>query len=96
MAKTANAYTPDQGEVAITISAANVAAIAAFSTADEIVIDGAVRSFKQVTAPSRTREETKVAGDSTPITTASVTGASHLVAAAGRPDIDRAKRLSQT
>jgi hypothetical protein len=73
MPKTANSYIPDQGEIAITISAANVSAIAAFTTAQEIVLDGALRAFRQVTPPSRTFEQTKVTGDTTPITTASKT-----------------------
>lgn len=73
MAKTANFYTPDQGEVAVTLSAANVSAIAAFTTAEEIIVDGAVRAFRQVTPPSKTREETKVTGDTAAIVTASKT-----------------------
>ena len=73
MTKTANSYTPDQGEVEVEISAANVAAIAAFSTAEPIVIDGSVRAFRQVTPPSKTREETKVVGDTSAIVSASKT-----------------------
>lgn len=67
MAKTANAYLGRLGEVAITISAANVTAIAAFTTAEEIVIDGAVKSFRQVTTPALEVIEDFVTGDSSPI-----------------------------
>jgi len=67
MAKTANAFLTRLGEVAITISAANVTAIAAFTTAEEIVIDGAVVSFRQVTTPELEVIEDFVTGDTTPI-----------------------------
>jgi hypothetical protein len=70
MAKTINAFVADQGEVAITISAANVSAIAAFTTAEEIVIDGAVRSFERTNNPERSVESTRVTGSTTPIVTA--------------------------
>lgn len=70
MTKTVNAYVPDQGEVAITLSAANVSAIAAFSTAEEIIIDGVVRSFQRTNDPERPVESTKVTGSTTPIVTA--------------------------
>ena len=74
MPKTANSFTPDQGEVEVEISSANVTAVGApFITAEPIVIDGAVRAFRQVTPPSRTREETKVVGDTAPIVSASKT-----------------------
>lgn len=68
MAKTANAYVPDQGEVEITISAGNVTAIAALTTAEAIIIDGAVRSFKRTNNPERPVVSTKVTGSTTPIT----------------------------
>ena len=70
MPKTINAFVPDQGEVAITLSAANVSAIAAFTTAEEIIIDGAVRSFQRTNNPERSVESTRVAGSTTPIVTA--------------------------
>lgn len=69
MAKTANAYVPDQGEVEITLSAGNVSAIAAFTTAESIIVDGAVRSFRRTNNPERPVVSTKVTGDTTPITT---------------------------
>ena len=73
MAKTANAYTADTGEVTITLSAANIAAIAAFTTAEEIVIDGAVISFRRTNSPERGIGQTRVTGSTTPITTISDT-----------------------
>jgi len=69
MPKTANAYSGDQGEVVVTISAGNVSAIAAFTTAEDITIDGAVRSFKRTNDPERPFEFTKVTGDTSPILT---------------------------
>lgn len=68
MAKTINSYVADQGEVEITISAGNVSAIAAFTTAESIIIDGAVRSFKRTNNPERTTTSMRVTGDTTPIT----------------------------
>ena len=68
MAKTINSYVPDQGEVEVTISAGNVTAIAAFTTAEAIVIDGAMRSFKRTNNPERTTTSMRVTGDTTPIT----------------------------
>ncbi len=71
MTKTINSYVSDGGEVAVTLSAANVSAVAAFTTAEEIIIDGAVRSFSRTNTPLRTVAETKVTGDTTPIVTRS-------------------------
>ena len=51
MAKTANAYISDLGEVEVTISAANVTAVSAFTTAESIVVDGAVRMFVRTNSP---------------------------------------------
>ncbi len=73
MTKTANAYVADQGEVEITISAGNVSAIAAFTTAESIIIDGAVRSFKRSNNPERTTTSMKVTGDTVPIAVTSNT-----------------------
>ena len=67
MAKTINSYVADQGEVEITISAGNVSAIAAFTTAESIILDGAVRSFKRTNNPERTTTSMRVTGDTTPI-----------------------------
>lgn len=69
MAKTANAYVPDQGEVEVEISAANVTAIAAFTTAEAIVIDGAVLEFNRTNSPEQPFVETPVTGDDEPIVT---------------------------
>ena len=70
MPKTINAFVPDQGEVAVTLTSANVSAIAAFTTAEEIIIDGAVRSFQRTNNPERPVESTRVTGSTTPIVTA--------------------------
>lgn len=67
MAKSINTYVSDQGEIAITISAANVAAIAAFTTAEEIELDGALRSMRRTNDPERAVESTRITGDTTPI-----------------------------
>jgi len=67
MAKTINAYVADQGEVAITLSAANISAIAAFTTAEEIVIDGAVISFQRTNDPELAVIEEYVTGDDDPV-----------------------------
>jgi len=69
MAKTINSYVSDQGEVIITLSAANVAAIAAFTTAEAITLDGVVRKFEQTGVPERNIAETRVTGDTSPIIT---------------------------
>jgi hypothetical protein len=70
MAKTINAYVPDQGEVEITLSAANITAVGApFVTAESIVLDGVVRSFERTNNPERPHEATRVTGDTTPIVT---------------------------
>lgn len=72
MAKTINSYVSDGGEVAVAISAGNVTAVGSpFVTAEEIVIDGAVRYFRRTNTPLRTVAETKVTGDITPIVTRS-------------------------
>ncbi len=73
MAKTANSYVSDQGEVIITLSAANITAITAFTTAEAITLDGAVRKFEQTGVPERTIAETRVTGDVAPIVTAGAT-----------------------
>lgn len=69
MPKTQNQYVADQGEVTITLSAANVSAIAAFTTAEQIILDGVVRSFRRTNNPERSVESTNVTGDDDPIVT---------------------------
>ena len=71
MPKSINAYTPDNGEVEITISAGDVSAIAAFTTAESIVIDGVVRKFEETTPRTKEYSELYVTGDSDPIKTIS-------------------------
>lgn len=67
MAKTANSFQVNLGEVLIEIDAATVTALATFTTAENINIDGVVRSFKRTTDPERPVSSTKVTGDTTPI-----------------------------
>lgn len=71
MAKTANAYISDLGEVEVTISAANVTAVSAFTTAESIVIDGAVRMFVRTNSPKKSASRMNVTGDTEPIVTKS-------------------------
>ncbi len=67
MPKTINAYISDLGEVEVTLSAGNVAAVAAFTTAESIIIDGTVRSFMRTNSPKKSSSRTNVTGDTTPI-----------------------------
>lgn len=67
MPKTANQWQINQGEVAIVVSAADVTALAALTTAETIVIDGVVKSFKRTGDPERNVESVRVTGDTTPI-----------------------------
>ena len=67
MPKTINSYTPDGGEVEITISAADVTAIAAFTTAEAVNVDGVVRKLEESTPKTRQYSETYVAGSNAPI-----------------------------
>lgn len=71
MAKTANAYVSDLGEVEVTISSGNVSAVSGLTTAEAIVIDGAVRSFMRTNTPQKAVSRMNVIGDVTPIVTRS-------------------------
>lgn len=72
MAKTINSYVGDAGEITVSVTAADVTAIAAFTTAEAITIDGAVRKFEETQPKTREFTRTYVAGDnSSPIITAS-------------------------
>ena len=71
MAKTINDFVPDQALVEITVSAADVTAIAAFTTAEDIDISGAVRSLLETSPETRSTGETYVTGSNTPILTTS-------------------------
>lgn len=72
MPKTANAYTPDQGEVTVEITAADFAALSAdFTQADTIIIDGVVRKFEETTTKTKEYSELYVTGDTNPIKTIS-------------------------
>lgn len=67
MPKTINAYISDLGEVEVTLSAGNVAAVAAFTTAESIIIDGTVRTFQRTNSPKKASSRTNVTGDTTPV-----------------------------
>ncbi len=69
MAATINAYVPDQGELSITLTSANITAIAAFTTAEAIIVDNALRSFRRTNSPQRGFDSTRVTGSTTPILT---------------------------
>lgn len=71
MTKTINAYTPDQGELVITLSAADIAAITAFTTAESIILDGVVRKLEETTTKTKEYSELYVTGDTNPIKTIS-------------------------
>ena len=72
MPKTANAYTPDNGEVTVEITAADFAALSAdFTQADTIIIDGVVRKFEETTPRTKEYSELYVTGDTNPIKTIS-------------------------
>lgn len=71
MAKTANAYVSDLGEVEVTISSGNVSAVSGLTTAEAIVIDGAVRNFMRTNTPQKAVSRMNVIGDVTPIVTRS-------------------------
>lgn len=69
MAKTINSYIGDASELGVTISAADVAAMAAFTTAELVQIEGAARKMEETTPKTRPHVETYVAGDNAPILT---------------------------
>lgn len=72
MPKTINAYTPDQGEVSVEITAADFAALSAdFTQADTIIIDAVVRKFEETTTKTKEYSELYVTGDANPIKTIS-------------------------
>lgn len=70
MPRTINSYVPDQGEVSVTLSAGNITSLGAgYTTAETIIFDGVVRSFKRTNDPQRALVETLVTGDPEPILT---------------------------
>ncbi|MCK5611840.1 hypothetical protein KAR91_58765 [Candidatus Pacearchaeota archaeon] len=71
MTKTANAYTPDRGELVFTVSAALVAASTLFTTAEPITLDDVVRKFEETQPKTREYSELYVTGSSDPIKTTS-------------------------
>lgn len=71
MAKTINSYVPDRGELTVTISAGDVSAIAAFTTAESVNVDGALRKLEETTPRTKEYSEVYVTGSSDPIKTIS-------------------------
>lgn len=71
MAKTANSYLPDRGELMVTISAGDVSAIASFVTAENINIDGALRKLEETSPRSKEYSEVFVTAEANPIKTMS-------------------------
>lgn len=71
MPNTQNAYLPDQGDLQVTISAADVLAIAAFTTAEDVDIRGALRKLEETQPLTRQYSEVYVAATSDPIKTTS-------------------------
>ncbi len=69
--KTINSYVSDGGEAEITISSADVTAIAAFITAEAIIIDGVLRKLDETNPSSRQYSEVFVTAEDTPIKTMS-------------------------
>jgi len=67
MAITANHIVTDLGEVTITISAGDVTALAAFTTAEAITIDRSVESFTNSTIQARAHSDINVIGSNTPL-----------------------------
>jgi hypothetical protein len=71
MAKTINAYTPDTGEVVVTVSAADVAAMSELTTAQPLSIVTALRKLEETTPRTREHTEVYVTGSTSPILTMS-------------------------
>jgi hypothetical protein len=71
MPNTANAYTPDRGELEVTISSADVTAIAAFTTAEDIDLSGVLRKLEETTPQTKEYSEVFVTATSNPIKTTS-------------------------
>lgn len=71
MAKTANSYVSDQGELVLTVSAAAVAAMTELTTAEALVFDYVLRKLEETSPKTREYSEIYVTGDNTPIKTMS-------------------------
>jgi hypothetical protein len=69
--KTANSYVSDGGELEITITAADVTALAAFTTAEAIVLDGVLRKLEETNPSTRQYSEVFVTAEDFPIKTMS-------------------------
>ena len=67
MTNTTNSYNSGLGELAFTTTAADVTALAALTTAETIVIDGAVVKFEEVTGQARPASDLHTLGDREPI-----------------------------
>ena len=71
MAKTINAYTPDQGSLVVTVSAADVTAMSELTTAEALTLDTAVRKLEETSPRTREHTEVYVTGSISPILTMS-------------------------
>ena len=74
MPKTINAYTPDQGEVAIEITVADASALGSDYTnvaTETVILDAAVRKFEETTTKTKEYSEVYITGSSNPIKTIS-------------------------
>jgi hypothetical protein len=74
MAKTINAYVPDRGEIVVTVSAADVAAMSELTTAEALTLDTAVRKLEETAPKTREHTEVYVTGSNDPILTMSAKG----------------------
>ncbi len=71
MAKTINDYISDGGELEITISAADVAAMTELTTAEDIDLSGTLRRLTETQPESRPVSEVWVTGDASPLSNTS-------------------------
>lgn len=70
MAKTANSYVSDQGELVLTVDSV-LSAIAYFTTEQPVIFDGALRKLEETSPKTREYSELYVTGDNSPIKTMS-------------------------
>ena len=70
MPKTVNSYIADQGELVLTVDAV-LTAIAYFTTAEDIILDGVLRKLEETSPKQRDYSEVYVTGDNSPIKTMS-------------------------
>lgn len=71
MAKTANAYVPDRGEITLEVTAQDVIDVTPLITAETLTLDPVVRKMEETTPRTKEYSEIYVTGDGTPIKTIS-------------------------